>query len=494
MRRFKTQGFWTKAKWCALGMLGVSVLTFIAFRLHLSFGVASFGYLFLLVVQSLSGEFVSSALVSFLSVACLDYLFVPPLFSFQVNSPLDILALVSFLATGLVITRLVTKVRAGTELSRLHHEKLQRLYELAQQMLALEPDAAAGNQFLKPFCGVFGVRAACLFDATNAEVYIAGSAQPDLEKRTGDAFIRGADSDASGQGISVRCIRIGGRITGAIGFEGLEDPHLTAGPLAALAAAQLERTHSFAHASRAAAAVQTESYRTVILDALAHEFKTPLSTILAAAGALREAGSLGPHQREMADTVESEAARLGRLTTRLIRTARLEREEVKPWMELIDVASVLADTVEQYSKQSAGRRISVVKECHSTTVLADPELLRLAVSQLLGNACKYSTPGSTVTLSIGREDDSLALRVMSSGNPIPEGEKNKIFDRFYRGSDGRRASAGGSGLGLFVARKIAVALGGSLDLDSKVGLGDDTAFRLILPVPESEREHVAAAV
>src|ERR1700688_3304279 len=100
----------------------------------------------------------------------------------------------------------------------------------------------------------------------------------------------------------------------------------------------------------------------------------------------------------MGDTVESEAARLGRLTTRLIRTARLEREEVKPWIELIDVSSVIADTVDQYARVSAGRRIAVFKDCESSEVMADPELVRLAVSQLLDNACKYSTPGSSVTL------------------------------------------------------------------------------------------------
>src|ERR1700722_3445839 len=119
-----------------------------------------------------------------------------------------------------------------------------------------------------------------------------------------------------------------GRTTGAVGFEGLEDASLTAGPLTALAAALLERTHAVRNANQAAAAAQTEAYRTVILDALAHEFKTPLSTILAAAGSLREVDSLGPHYREMAETVESEAARLGRLTSRLLRTARLEREAV----------------------------------------------------------------------------------------------------------------------------------------------------------------------
>jgi two-component system sensor histidine kinase KdpD len=383
-------------------------------------------------------------------------------------------------------------VRAAVESSRLQREKLQKLYDLAQQLLALEPNAKGGS-FLEPFRGVFGIRTACLFDAASADLHIAGNALAGLEEKTGDAFIRGKDEDDLENRISTRCIRVGGRNTGAIGFEGIEDPELTAGPLAALAAAHLERTHSFVHASRANAAAQTESYRTTILDALAHEFKTPLSTILAAAGALREAETLGPYQREMAETVESEAARLGRLTSRLIRTARLEREEVKPWMELIDVSSVLADTVDQYTRTTADRRISLVKGCDSTEVLADPELLRLAVSQLLDNACKYSTPGSTVTLSITRERDYIAVRVLSRGNPIPPGEKHKIFDRFYRGMDGRR-SGPGTGLGLFVARKIALALGGNLDLDTEPGPADGAAFRLVLPVPESERDDVAAAV
>jgi len=493
MRRFKMHGLWRTPALCALGTLGVALLTLLAFRLHLGFGVASFCYLLLLVLQSLSGDFLSSALTSLLAVGCLDYFFTQPFLSFEVMSPFDAMGLVSFLITGLIITRLVTKVRAGTESSRLQQEMLQRLYDLAQQLLALEPDAKAGGQFLEPFRGVFGITAACLFDAANAEVYIVGNAGDNLEKKTGEAFIRGKDYEICEKGISARCIRVGGRTVGAIGFEGLEKPALTAGPLAALVGAHLERRQTFVHASRAAAAAQTESYRTAILDALAHEFKTPLSTIMTAAGSLREARSLGPHHREMAETVESEAARLGRLTSRLIRTARLEREEVRPWIELIDVSSVIADTVDQYARLSADRHISVVKDCESSEVMADPELLRLAVSQLLDNACKYSTPGSTVTLKISREHDQIAIRVLSNGNLIPSSERSMIFDRFYRGLDGRRVGPG-SGLGLFVARKIALALGGGLDLDSDPGTPEGTAFRLVLPVPENERDHVATVV
>ena len=325
-------------------------------------------------------------------------------------------------------------------------------------------------------------------------MYVAGEPSDDLEKKTGQAFIHRKNYDDFQRRLAARCMRISGRTIGAIGFEGLDDPDLMAGPLAALVAAHLERTRSFQHASQATATAQTESYRSVILDALAHEFKTPLSTILTAAGALREAASLGPQHHEMTEIVEAEAARLSRLTTRLIRTARLEREEIRPWIELIDVAEVVADSASQYTRLSAGRRISVVKDCESSEVMADRELLRLAVSQLLDNACKYSSPGSTVTLSISREDSRVVVRVLSSGNPIPAAERNRIFERFYRGVDGLRVGPG-SGLGLFVARKIALALGGSIELDGEnPGAANGTVFRLALPAPQRERDGVAAAV
>ena len=95
-------GLWRAAKWSVVGTLGVAVLTFLAFRLHMSFSTASFCFLLFLVLQSLSGDPAASVVVSFLAVGCLDYFFTEPLFSFEVASPFDLLALVSFLSTALV--------------------------------------------------------------------------------------------------------------------------------------------------------------------------------------------------------------------------------------------------------------------------------------------------------------------------------------------------------------------------------------------------------
>ncbi len=492
MRRVDIARVLRFAKWCGLGSFALFLLTALGFRLGISFAAAGLCDLLLVVLLSLSGEFAASAVVSVLVVACLDYFFAEPIFSFRMANPLNALALLCLLVTALVITRLVSKVRDKTAISRQQHQKTKELYELAQQLLALDPEGASGVRLLEPFCGGFGVTSACLFDATTAELHAAGDPSDELQEKTRQAYYRQWNRDDRESKTSVRCIRVGERTKGAIGFAGLEDPDLTAGPLTALAAALLDRLHAFRNASQSAAAAQTEAYRSLILDALAHEFKTPLSTILAAAGALREAGSLGPEHLEMAETVESEAARLGRLTTRLIRTARLEREEVKPWMELIDVSSVVDEALEQYSRLSPRRRISVSKQGGSTEVLADPELLRLAVSQLVDNACKYSPPDSPVSLSIGRQNGNVEIRVLSNGTPISPLEKNRIFERFYRGVEARRITHG-TGLGLYVARKIALAHGGSLELEGNSPASECAVFRLSLPVPAEEGADIATA-
>jgi two-component system, OmpR family, sensor histidine kinase KdpD len=271
-----------------------------------------------------------------------------------------------------------------------------------------------------------------------------------------------------------------------MGFEGLEEPELTAGPLISLAAASQERTRAFQRASESLAAAQAEVYRSAILDALADAIKTPLATILAAAGGIRETGSLRAEQLEMAETVESEAARLVSLTSRLLRVARLDREEVRPQLEVTDIARVVADVVGQYKRLPSDRRITLAGSGEAIESLADAELLRLALSQLVDNACKYSLPGSEITVAVETHGDRILLSVTNSGSSIPAGEQPRIFDRFYRGEEARRFTSG-SGLGLYVARKIALAHGGLLDLDID-RLDGGVTFCLAFPWAKGESE------
>jgi two-component system, OmpR family, sensor histidine kinase KdpD len=477
-----------------IGSMGVALLTLICFEVHLDLASALPLYMLLIVMQSMTGDFRSAVILSLLSAGCLDFFFTPPLFTLYMNNALNVIALVAFVLTALVITTLVAGERKHAESSTLQKDRLDRLYKLSQQLLALEPEAMMTEKFLEPFRQLFGVTAICAFDAETAELHIVGASQHDLAQKTREAYIGGHDLNNTGLHLSVQGFRFSssGRMTGAIGFEGLREPEETTGSLAALTAALVERTKAFRKATIAAAATQAEEYRSAVLDALAHEFKTPLATILAAAGGIREAGPLGPEQQDMAETIESEAVRLSSLTSRLLRTVRLDREEIRPRLEVIDLESLASQLASQYLERSPDRRILLQNPYDRVEVLADPQLLRIALSQLVENACKYSVPDSDITIAIDRQGDSVAVKVSNTGSSIPYSERTRIFERFYRGSDASRTTSG-SGLGLYVARKIAIAHGGALELEVEDRATDKVTFSLKIPIGKEAANRVVAA-
>src|ERR1700689_115313 len=244
---------WTSLIRTGPGCVLIGLITFLCYRLQLNLTITGFLYLIAIVLQSLIGNFVSSAVVSLVAVLCLDFFFTPPRFSLEVTSPLDILALTSFLTTGLVVSRLTTRVREEATISDHQRRQVDRLYRLAQMLLAVDPERATCATSIELFRDIFDLQAVCLFDAAKAESHCTGTV-PDLADQTRAAYASGQDSEDAGSGGLVRCLRAGGNMIGAIGFAGLDDPELTVGSLSALAAAMLERAQTFHNASHAAAA------------------------------------------------------------------------------------------------------------------------------------------------------------------------------------------------------------------------------------------------
>jgi two-component system sensor histidine kinase KdpD len=173
----------------------------------------------------------------------------------------------------------------------------------------------------------------------------------------------------------------------------------------------------------------------------------------------------------------------------LLRVAQLDKEEVKPELEITDIVELVTHLAADYTERWTDRKLSLIKVVTSPEVLADPELLRLAVLQLLDNACKYSHPGSAIKIDIETQHELVSVRVWNGGSSVAPGERARIFERFYRGTGACRV-ASGSGLGLYVARKIAEAHGGELDLDGNVVDGDGTSFRLTIPIAKTDSDHV----
>jgi len=337
------------------------------------------------------------------------------------------------------------------------------------------------------FRSVFELRAVCLFDANESASCCEGDSQHNLPHLTKQAYISGRDYDDANAKIAIRHFRIGEKIAGSVGFEGLNDADSTASALCVLAAAMVQRARSFEAASAAAAATQVEVLRSAILDAFAHQFKTPLAAILAAAGGIRETGQLAIQQEEMLETIESQAAGLGHLTTRLLRMARLDRDEIKPRLETTELSGLARRMARQYGNQPNGHTLVLKVGMEQVKILADPEMLGLAIVQLMDNAFRYSPPDARITVGVTSEGDSAVVWVSNEGAPIVPEERSRIFERFYRGSAGHQTS--GTGLGLYVARKIVAAHGGTLELDSAHAYGQDTTFCVKLPIAKQEARH-----
>ena len=162
---------------------------------------------------------------------------------------------------------------------------------------------------------------------------------------------------------------------------------------------------------------------------------------------------------------------------------------MKPRLRSTDVAELAQRSVRRYAKLLPEREIVLNDSAEVADVRVDQDLIDLAISQLVENACRYSWPDTVVRIEVGAHDGKAAVVVWNAGSPIPERERQHIFERFYRGTEARR-SAPGSGLGLYAARKIALAHGGDLVLlDERAG---EVGFRMTLPFaekPGSDDQH-----
>jgi two-component system sensor histidine kinase KdpD len=474
---------WRAARRVTGGLIAVSLVTAVCFRFRLNLAPTGFLYLLVIVVQALTSGFAAAAIVSLAAATALEYFFTAPALSFRMTNPLEVVALVTYLLTALVISRLSSRAQEEARAAERNEKEMRLLYEAALQLLALDPETAEGR-FLGVFRKVFGLSAVCIFDADSGKVRTIGASAADLGEKTRAASLQGADVEDAASTVYLRCFRGTPSVKGAIGFEGAPLSPSVAGSLSLVAAMIIERAKVFEARAEAAAATDTEALRSAILDALAHEFKGPLAATLVATDGLAEAGPLNYKQGELAELIAAQISRLDRLTSRLLRTAQLDKADIRPQIVHTDLSGLLADVVAAYRSDSIRVAPLVTMPNEPVEVLADRELLSLALVQLIDNAFKYSSPGSGVAISVRREDGAAVIRVQNRGSPIPEEDRERIFERFYRSPQvGDRVP--GSGLGLFVSRKIVAAHGGTLELDTASPSDDTTTFCLRLNLAET---------
>jgi two-component system, OmpR family, sensor histidine kinase KdpD len=455
-------------------------VTVIDFRLlHLNSPTAAFSFLLLILGLATRFGLKESILASLASMLAYNFFFLPPIGTFTIADPQNWVALFVFLVTAITASQLSSSARRKAEEAAFREQEVQRMYNFSRALMLRDDERTLPDEITQKISELFDVQDVSLYDREADSVSKIAPSGSSLQEaflrevaRTGEMW-RKPES-----GALIAPVRLGGRSLGSLGIAGsnrISEVALQAiGQLVAIA---LERARAQDVAARAEAARQNEQLKSILLDALAHEFKTPLTSIKAAATSVLSRNTLDAMEEDLLTVVDEEADHLNSLVTEAIELARIGAGPVKLHRELCSADELISSAIAQLRRLTEERMLEVTVKRDLPLIEIDRKLSELALRQLLNNALKYSPPSSVIQITAESQGDAIVFGVSNAGSGIPKAEQDLIFEKFYRGRD-VRARVAGTGMGLTIAREIVAAHGGRIWLKSEPGKGAQFSFTL----------------
>jgi two-component system, OmpR family, sensor histidine kinase KdpD len=255
------------------------------------------------------------------------------------------------------------------------------------------------------------------------------------------------------------------------------------------AALAIERVRLVEDLDRAKRTAETDRLRSALLTSISHDLKTPLAAVLGAAGTLRSlSDGLDEHAKaELLGTIIDEAERLNRFIANLLDMTKLESGAIVPNAALHDIGEIVGSALERSSKLLLQHRVEVDLAKDLPMVKIDPVLFEQVLFNLLDNAAKYASAGTTVRIQSWRDRDTVGLQVLDEGEGIPPGDLEHIFDKFYRARKADHVRAG-TGLGLAISRGFVEAMQGTITAANRTDR-TGAVFTITLPIP-AKIEHL----
>lgn len=228
---------------------------------------------------------------------------------------------------------------------------------------------------------------------------------------------------------------------------------------------------------------EQEKERSQFLYHVTHELRTPLTNIRAYAETLSEGVLQDPETlRECYNVIVGETQRLSRLVEDILSLSQMEAGAARLKMDDVNTARLVRQVVEDMQAQADEKRLELVLNMTPKvpTIRGDKERLAVVLTNIVGNAIKYTPEGGKVEVNCTQENSRLMITVADTGLGISAEEQEKVFEKFYRSTDERIAGLPGTGLGLALALEIVRTHGGTITLDSEIGKG--SKFTVVLPI------------
>jgi len=464
-----------------ISIAGVAAVTWIGHVLvPVNALTIGFAYLLLILLIASTWSFIEALVASCVATLAFNFFFLPPIGTLTIADPQNWVALFAFLGTSLIASRLSARAEARA-LEAIERERdIERLYTFSRAILLIDGvEPAFPKQLASRLAEIFEFRAAVLYDRRGDVFYRAGPSDFEgMDEQLREAARHGASYSNSGRNHTITAIRLGAEPIASLALQGgrLSDALLQG--IGSLVAIGLERARAQEMAHQIEAARQSEQLRTTLIDAMAHEFKTPLTSIRAATTALLAIPDQPLDSRmELLRVADEEADHLHHLIDDAVEMARLDSSQIDVQLEYADLLELAHEAAAALHAEADRRSITMVAEPEDPRIPLDRRLVSLALRQLLDNAMKYSPPDAPILVRVFAGDGVVTVEITDHGSGIPSAEQSRIFERFYRGPLVRR-QVPGSGLGLNIAQSIMRAHKGDLTVTSRPG---ETTFRMIFP-------------
>jgi two-component system sensor histidine kinase KdpD len=482
---------------------GASILTALAATPMLAYlDLANIAMLFLLVVVLVAVRFGRgpSVLATCVSVACFDFFFVTPRFTFAIA---DLQYLVTFgvmLAVGLITGHLTSDLRFQARVASHREARWRDLYEFARELsgaLLAEQVFDTTRSFIQR---AFRARATLLVPDADGRLQLPpatpGDASPLSVLDTGIAQWAFDHADSAGLGTgTLPASRIyylplvaPMRTRGVLAIEPdqrrwllVPEQRQHLNTFAALAAIALERVHYIEVAQNALVNMESERLRNSLLAALSHDLRTPLTSLVGLSESLATSTPLAPSQHEIAAALHDEALRMSALVTNLLDMARIQSGEVKLNLQWQALEEVAGSALRASGSQLTGHTVATRLPRELPLVRFDAVLIERVLCNLLENAAKYTPADSTVTISARLGDDEVVTTVADDGPGLPPGREEALFEKFARGD--RESATPGVGLGLAICRAIVEAHKGRIWVEPGSGTGERRGARFHFTLP-----------
>jgi two-component system sensor histidine kinase KdpD len=467
----------------------VAAITFVFFRLiHVNATTVGFVYLVaILVIATLEG-LPAASVSSVVAMLCFNFFFLPPVGKFTIADPQNWVALFAFLATALTASQLSARLKRQRKTALDRQREMEHLYTLSRAILLTDTTQPTAKQIAHQIAQAFECPAVALYDRNSREVYLAGpEVLPNIDAKLRESAVRSSVLHEEGGEILITPIRLGRDPIGSLAVKNAFMSDAALQSLLSLVAVGLEKARAQEEVNRAQVARQSEELKSTLLDAIAHEFKTPLTSIKAVTTDLlsNPVEPLSQQQRGLVTIADEGADRLARLVTEAIQLARIEGGKFQLNRGIHFPRSLLSAVLRQTKSLTDGRELKVEAAEGLPLVLVDAELIQMVIAHLIDNAVKYTPQGSPIVMGAHASERGVIIHVTDQGPGITRDEQSQIFEKFYRGSRGQHLK--GTGMGLAIAREIVRAHGEEIWVKSSPGKGSEFCFSLPIAPVESAR-------